>query len=144
MFTSIPYDEGWKILVDGKEQKPEKILDSFVGIWLSAGSHTVAMEYTPKGLIPGALISGGSAVLLALIALGGWLLRRYREEQAYEQDADAYEHCEYDGEERSMHAQTGRETEYPDFERIDPQMQDFEETEMENPEMEESEHPAKW
>ena len=43
-----------------------------------------------------------------------------------------------------MHAQTGRETEYPDFERIDPQMQDFEETEMENPEMEESEHPAKW
>ena len=36
------------------------------------------MEYTPKGLIPGALISGGSAVLLALIALGGWLLRRYR------------------------------------------------------------------
>ena len=139
MFTSIPYDEGWKILVDGKEQKPEKILDSFVGIWLSAGSHTVAMEYTPKGLIPGALISGGSAVLLALIALGGWLLRRYREEQAYEQDADAYEHCEYDREERNMHAQTGAGMEHPDPERADSEMQDFEE-----PEIKEPEHPAEW
>ena len=58
LFTSIPFDAGWKVLVDGKEQEPEKILDSFVGIWLSAGSHTVTLEYTPKGLIPGALISG--------------------------------------------------------------------------------------
>ena len=85
MFTSIPYDEGWNVLVDGKEQKPEKILDAFVGIWLSAGTHTVTMEYTPKGLISGAIISGVSVVLLALIALGGYFLRRYREEQEYEQ-----------------------------------------------------------
>lgn len=88
MFTSIPYDEGWKVLVDGKEQKPEKILDSFMAIWLTSGNHTVTMEYMPKGLIPGAAISAASAVLLALIAAGGHLLRRYRRELEYEQDAE--------------------------------------------------------
>ena len=127
MFTSIPYDEGWNILVDGKEQKPEKILDAFVGIWLSAGTHTVTMEYTPKGLISGAIISGVSVVLLALIALGGYFLRRYREEQEYEQDADAYRADDAAQEEMSTYAQTG------------PEMQDLEESEME-----EQEHPAEW
>lgn len=91
LFTTIPFDAGWKITVDGREQEPEKVLDSFVGIWLSAGNHTVSMEYTPKGLIPGTLISAASAVLLALIAAGGHLLRRYREDLKYEQDAEAYD-----------------------------------------------------
>ncbi len=39
MFTSIPYDEGWKIWSTEKSRSG-KNLDSFVGIWLSAGSHT--------------------------------------------------------------------------------------------------------
>ena len=91
LFTTIPFDAGWKITVDGREQEPKKVLDSFVGIWLSAGNHTVSMEYTPKGLIPGTLISAASAVLLALIAAGGHLLRRYREDLKYEQDAEAYD-----------------------------------------------------
>lgn len=94
MFTSIPYDTGWKILVDGKEQEPEKILDSFVSVWLTAGTHTVTMEYTPKGLMPGAIISGVSALILIFIAAGGQMLRRYREEQEYEDDLDFEEESE--------------------------------------------------
>lgn len=83
MFTSVPYDEGWKILVDGKEQKPVKMLDAFIGIRLSAGEHTVTMEYMPKGLIPGAAVTTASAVLLILIAAGGYALRRYRKEEEF-------------------------------------------------------------
>lgn len=80
LFTTIPYDTGWKVLVDGKEQETEKILDSFVSIRLTPGPHTVAMKYTPNGLIPGAVVSAVSAVCLALIAAGGYFLRRYRDE----------------------------------------------------------------
>ena len=94
MFTSIPYDTGWKILVDGKKQEPEKILDSFVSVWLTSGTHTVTMEYTPKGLMPGAIISGVSALILIFIAAGGQMLRRYREEQEYEDDLDFEEESE--------------------------------------------------
>ena len=80
LFTTIPYDTGWKVLVDGKEQETEKILDSFVSIRLTPGPHTVAMKYTPNGLIPGAVVSAVSAMCLALIAAGGYFLRRYRDE----------------------------------------------------------------
>ena len=123
LFTSIPFDAGWKVLVDGKEQEPEKILDSFVGIWLSAGSHTVTMEYTPKGLIPGALISAASVLLLALVAAGGHLLRRYREDLEYEQDAEAYESYVYEDGVPEKTESDSREahSEHPETEQADPE-----------------------
>ena len=34
----------------------------------------------PNGLIPGAVVSAVSAMCLALIAAGGYFLRRYRDE----------------------------------------------------------------
>lgn len=85
MFTSVPYDEGWKVSVDGEEQKPVKMLDAFIGVKLSAGTHTVTMEYMPKGLIPGAVVTAASAAVLILIALGGYALRRYRKDESYNQ-----------------------------------------------------------
>lgn len=94
MFTSIPYDEGWNILVDGKKQEPEKILDAFLGIRLTAGAHTITMEYTPKGLLPGAAISAGSAIILILIAVGGRMIRHYRE--TLEEDEEENEEEEAD------------------------------------------------
>ena len=123
LFTSIPFDAGWKVLVDGKEQEPEKILDSFVGIWLSAGSHTVTLEYMPKGLIPGALISAASVLLLALIAAGGHLLRRYREDLEYEQDAEAYESYVYeDGvPEKTESDSREADSKHPETEQADPE-----------------------
>ena len=51
-----------------------------MSIRLTPGPHTVAMKYTPNGLIPGAVVSAVSAVCLALIAAGGYFLRRYRDE----------------------------------------------------------------
>ena len=123
LFTSIPFDAGWKVLVDGKEQEPEKILDSFVGIWLSAGSHTVTLEYMPKGLIPGALISAASVLLLALISAGGHLLRRYREDLEYEQDAEAYESYVYeDGvPEKTESDSREADSKHPETEQADPE-----------------------
>ena len=123
LFTSIPFDAGWKVLVDGKEQEPEKILDSFVGIWLSAGSHTVTLEYMPKGLIPGALISAASVLLLALISAGGHLLRRYREDLEYEQDVEAYESYVYeDGvPEKTESDSREADSKYPETEQADPE-----------------------
>ena len=123
LFTSIPFDAGWKVLVDGKEQEPEKILDSFVGIWLSAGSHTVTLEYMPKGLIPGALISAASVLLLALISAGGHLLRRYREDLEYEQDAEAYESYVYeDGvPEKTEPDSWEADSKHPETEQADPE-----------------------
>ncbi len=57
MFTSIPYDEGWTIRVDGEKVQPEKMADAFIGLRLDAGKHEITMKYMPDGFVPGALLT---------------------------------------------------------------------------------------
>lgn len=67
MYTSIPYDDGWKVYVDGKETSITPICqDSLTGILLDAGTHEVTFKYCPKGFIPGILIT----VICLLVFVG--------------------------------------------------------------------------
>jgi uncharacterized membrane protein YfhO len=45
LYWSIPFDIGWKALVDGKEQKIEQVSFGFMGIPLSAGNHQISLQY---------------------------------------------------------------------------------------------------
>ena len=63
LFVSIPYDEGWKIYVDGKKVEYESLFDSFIGIKLNKGKHTISMKYIPKGFNIGIVISLFTVVL---------------------------------------------------------------------------------
>ncbi len=57
-FTSIPYDKGWSVTVDGKQVNTFAIGDEvFVAFELSAGNHEIEMKYTPRGLTAGVFIS---------------------------------------------------------------------------------------
>ena len=71
MLTSIPYDEGWTILVDGVEQPAVKMLDAFLGVRLTPGSHEISMSYEPEGLRTGAMLTAGSVLILLVTALAG-------------------------------------------------------------------------
>ena len=57
LYTSIPYDEGWHIEIDGEETAPIVIGQCQLGVPITAGEHTVKLKYTPKGLKIGALIT---------------------------------------------------------------------------------------
>ncbi len=53
LYTSIPYDTGWKVTVDGQVLDKEELIalgDALLGINLGKGTHTVEFEYTPQGL----------------------------------------------------------------------------------------------
>ncbi len=50
LLTTIPYEEGWTVTVDGQEITPEKFSDTFISIPLTAGSHTLEFSYTPAGM----------------------------------------------------------------------------------------------
>lgn len=50
LFTTIPYEPGWKITVDGKSVAPTKVCGSLIGIELDEGEHTVAMKFSPDYL----------------------------------------------------------------------------------------------
>ena len=71
MFTSIPYSDGWKVTVDGKRADIIRIGDALLGIYLTPGEHTVAMDYHTSGLPLGITLTLVGIILLVL-----WCLRK--------------------------------------------------------------------
>ncbi len=69
MYTSIPYDKGWSVKVDGNPVTPRKLFDTFIGVDLAAGAHTVVLSYEPQGLRTGAVITMGSAAFAGIAAI---------------------------------------------------------------------------
>lgn len=69
VFISIPYDEGLKIKVDGTYVPYVKVLDTFVGVMVNEGNHTITITYIPKGLKLGVIISSISLVILIISIL---------------------------------------------------------------------------
>lgn len=57
LMTSLPYETGWKVMVDGKEVETYPIGTAFLGFDLKEGLHDIEMNYTPEGLWIGTLLS---------------------------------------------------------------------------------------
>ncbi len=78
-FTSIPYDSGWTVKVDGVEIKEEDYVslnDAFLCFNITAGEHTVEISFMPDGLIIGICVSAFTVVALFLAALYFARMRR--------------------------------------------------------------------
>ncbi len=58
MFTTIGYDEGFQIYVDGKLVDYDLVFDTFIGFPISSGDHIVEIMYVVPGLNLGFLVSG--------------------------------------------------------------------------------------
>lgn len=69
LYTSINFDEGWNVFVDGQKVGPEdiyKLGGALIGVEMPEGSHTVEFKFKAKGLTPGIAVS--SVTALAVIA----------------------------------------------------------------------------
>ncbi len=70
LFLSIPYDSGWRAVVDGEEADTDTFAGTFLALDLSAGTHEISLTYHVPGLAAGAAVSLLSlAVLLVLVFL---------------------------------------------------------------------------
>ena len=69
LFTSIPYDPGWRVKVDGTPVETYGVSEAFLAFDVPAGEHTVELRYTPQGLWAGILFSGISLCLVILLAI---------------------------------------------------------------------------
>ncbi len=67
LFTTIPYQDGWTVKVNGEEVKQEKVLDSLIAVPLQKGNNTVTFSYMPKFFIQSVIITGFGVVLLVLV-----------------------------------------------------------------------------
>ena len=70
MFTSIPFDEGWNIYVDGEKVETMEANDSLVAFYVDgAGEHSIEMKYMPKTVALGIIVSLTCLGIFILILL---------------------------------------------------------------------------
>ena len=67
LYTSIPYDAGWTVRVDGQKVETKSLNGSLMYIELDAGTHEIEMSFIPQGFIPGLMISAGCLFILIVI-----------------------------------------------------------------------------
>ncbi len=83
LYTSIPYDKGWEITVDGEKLHTDEYIivgNALLGINLEKGSHTVQFKYTPQGLKLGIIIS---VIGLLLLIIYIFIIRKLKTVRIY-------------------------------------------------------------
>ena len=76
ILTTIPYDEGWKITVDGEEIEYFETLDALITFVIDAGEHEVTMEYRPESYRVGMTSTAVCSVLFLLLCLLDLITRK--------------------------------------------------------------------
>ena len=70
MFTSIPYDEGWNIFVDGKKVDIYEANNSLISFYVDGtGEHTIEMKYMPATIALGITISITCLIIFIVLLL---------------------------------------------------------------------------
>ena len=66
LITSLPYDEGWNVYVDGIRANYQKALDAFLMVDIPPGEHTVEFWYIPKGFREGCVLAAISLLVIVI------------------------------------------------------------------------------
>lgn len=66
MMTSIPYNAGWKVKVDGKDVPTSKTWNSLLSFPITSGQHRVEFVFSQKGIFMGAILSLISITILCI------------------------------------------------------------------------------
>lgn len=73
VFTSIPYDEGWTVYIDGKKSQTFEIGYGLLGTAVKQGEHTIEFKFHPKGFNIGLSVS-----LIGFAGLGIYVIASSR------------------------------------------------------------------
>ena len=57
IMLSVPYDNGWRLYVDGEEESMEKIFGAFLGFEILPGEHDIRLSYAAPGFRMGIIVS---------------------------------------------------------------------------------------
>ena len=60
LLLTIPADEGWTILVDGKKTEPDAAFGALLSVSLTPGQHRIALRYVPPGFAAGTAVTAGT------------------------------------------------------------------------------------
>ncbi len=71
LMFSIPYEKDWKIKIDGQPVSQIEVLDALMAVKVTPGSHSIDMQYVPRGFFPFIVISLITALVLMFIMING-------------------------------------------------------------------------
>lgn len=69
LITTLPYEESFKVTIDGQEVETEEVNGGFLGFQVPAGTHDIVIRYTAPGSRAGAAVSAAMLVLWAVTAV---------------------------------------------------------------------------
>ena len=128
LFTSIPYETGWTVKIDGEVTETEKIFEAFLSVDIPAGEHEITFEYFPAGLKPGIIITLASIAILAMLFIVDRIMeRRYQEKKAARKAAEALEAMNVEAEDETDAMEF--EEELPAEDETDSEVSDLEKEE---------------
>ncbi|EHJ52477.1 glycosyltransferase PgfM1 [Streptococcus macacae] len=67
MMTSIPYNPGWTVKVDGKKVKTSEAWGSLLSFPITSGKHRIEMSFRPQGLLIGLAVSFISLLIIVFL-----------------------------------------------------------------------------
>jgi uncharacterized membrane protein YfhO len=79
LFTTIPAEPGWTMTVNGVQQDYIEVMDTFIGIILPAGTHTVNLKFTPAGYPLALILTGAGFVIFVILSILYLNLKKERE-----------------------------------------------------------------
>jgi uncharacterized membrane protein YfhO len=69
LFTTIPYETGWRAYVDGVQTEPVKAVDALLAVPLTPGAHEIKLEFWPWQITAGLALSALGWLIFAALAL---------------------------------------------------------------------------
>ncbi len=128
MFTSIPYDKGWSVKVDGKKVTLKRTVNSLLAFDIPEGEHTVEMTYAPQGFYVGlsvCLVSIAAVSYFAYIDIKKRKARREKLLAAVRSPGSAYNLTLEEMRQRELEEQAlAEEVSEQEPEQIDPPTED--------------------
>lgn len=76
MLMTIPFDEGWRVRVDGQRVETFAVSEGLLAFELQQGLHQISLTYRPVGFWTGLAVTLSAIILLVCLAI---LIRRRRE-----------------------------------------------------------------
>ena len=69
LLTSIPYEKGWRVYVDGKKADTKEVMGAFLAANVDKGSHKIKFVYSPEGFVAGCILGVIAFVIFVLLCV---------------------------------------------------------------------------
>ncbi len=86
LMTTIAYDKGWQVSVDGKPTETYEVLDALLAFDIPDGEHTVTLHYAPEEYKTGNILTGIGLSLLFCTLATELVIRRVQKRKKKEEE----------------------------------------------------------